>query len=414
MRKKGWGMGRTRKSVCGVLFSVILICGLFSGINVKAWEISDSSISSDGVIELRTESISLNEGDEIKVDLYLHNVKVQAYVGWFFWNSSEFSLVNPVETNNFVAKTFTDEEGTQVAWQKTFEEDAVFKDAIGMETYDKCYYLYLMGTVMQGYSFPEGGYIGSLYLRAEKTMEEAEIVLSCGDLYADDVEKTYGEEDDIELISLKLINQDEEDVSFHAENIEKGAGEKFTVPITLNENPGFNALGMTVKYDKNLCTYQAMEISDTFAGDIALDSVYEVPDSNEIRASFIAAGDIALTGDFIDLSFKVNEDAQAGSQGEITMEVTQLTNAAEKDLVSKGAKALLTVAAPTPVYTKGDVNEDGKINLTDAVYILMYYNDVKILTDAQLLAADTDENGEVNLLDALRIMRFYNGEIFEL
>ena len=357
------------KRLCGALLAAVLICELFSGINVKALEISDSSISSDGVIELRTESTSLNEGDEIKVDLYLHNVKVQAYMGWFYWNSSEFSLVNSVEENNFVANNFTDENGTQVSWQKWFEEDSDFEE-YEVENCDKCYYLHLHGSIEDGYVLPEKGYIGSLYLKAERTMEEARIVLFCGAMYADDEEKTYGnndEDSDWELISLKLTNQgqDEEDISFHAEDVEKRVGESFSVPLTLTANQGFNALGLTIKYDRDVFSYQSLEVSEAFKGKIDLDSVYEVPDSNEIRASFIADEDITGTGEIFEMIFKVNEDAQVGSQGEISMEVTQLTNLAEKELTSKGTKAILKVAAPAPVYMKGDVNGDGSVDVAD-------------------------------------------------
>lgn len=80
-----------------------------------------------------------------------------------------------------------------------------------------------------------------------------------------------------------------------------------------------------------------------------------------------------------------------------------------------GTGAVYTVAltenTPDPGQKSGDVNNDGNVDLVDALCILQYYNSVKVLTDNEKTAADVDRNGTVDLVDALRIMKFYNGEI---
>lgn len=69
-------------------------------------------------------------------------------------------------------------------------------------------------------------------------------------------------------------------------------------------------------------------------------------------------------------------------------------------------------------YVLGDVNEDGKINATDATQILRYYNNLlpNALVDvngndiaSRIQAADVNADGKINATDATQILRYYNG-----
>lgn len=59
----------------------------------------------------------------------------------------------------------------------------------------------------------------------------------------------------------------------------------------------------------------------------------------------------------------------------------------------------------------GDVNQDGKVNLTDAKLVMQHYNGAKTLDSRQKANADVNGDGKVNLTDAKLIMKYYNGEI---
>ena len=64
-------------------------------------------------------------------------------------------------------------------------------------------------------------------------------------------------------------------------------------------------------------------------------------------------------------------------------------------------------AAGMSTVQLGDVNEDGKINLTDAQWVLRAYLKTITLTDAQIEAADVNKDGKVNLTDAQKILKVY-------
>ncbi len=53
--------------------------------------------------------------------------------------------------------------------------------------------------------------------------------------------------------------------------------------------------------------------------------------------------------------------------------------------------------------TVGDVNGDGKINVTDIIKVAAYLKGYKKLKDEEIKVADVDENGEINKEDIILI-----------
>lgn len=60
---------------------------------------------------------------------------------------------------------------------------------------------------------------------------------------------------------------------------------------------------------------------------------------------------------------------------------------------------------PTPAFTLGDVNLDGKVNTSDARLALRGAATLETLTDQQVLAADVNKNGKADTSDARKILR---------
>ena len=62
---------------------------------------------------------------------------------------------------------------------------------------------------------------------------------------------------------------------------------------------------------------------------------------------------------------------------------------------------------------KGDVNQDGKVNTQDAVFVLKFSAGMIGLTDEQHAAADTKPDNNVNTADAVLILKYAAGMIAE-
>lgn len=57
-------------------------------------------------------------------------------------------------------------------------------------------------------------------------------------------------------------------------------------------------------------------------------------------------------------------------------------------------------------YTLGDVNDDGTINVVDALRVLRHAANIIELDDTAKMAADVNGDNNVNVVDALRILRY--------
>lgn len=65
-----------------------------------------------------------------------------------------------------------------------------------------------------------------------------------------------------------------------------------------------------------------------------------------------------------------------------------------------------TATETTPVYTLGDVNEDGDINILDATTVQRSVANIITLSKSQQLAADVNGDGEVSIVDATKIQQY--------
>ncbi|MBN2535134.1 MAG: dockerin type I repeat-containing protein [Spirochaetales bacterium] len=77
---------------------------------------------------------------------------------------------------------------------------------------------------------------------------------------------------------------------------------------------------------------------------------------------------------------------------------------------------VLTEGNPSPSPSpfpevKGDVNEDGSVDIIDALLVAQYYVGLSVTINTE--AADADCSGTINIIDALLIAQFYVGSITE-
>lgn len=59
-----------------------------------------------------------------------------------------------------------------------------------------------------------------------------------------------------------------------------------------------------------------------------------------------------------------------------------------------------------PTYSLGDINGDGKINMSDVMLCLNHYAEKDILKGGQFAAADIDKNGIIDMSDVMRLLNY--------
>lgn len=113
----------------------------------------------------------------------------------------------------------------------------------------------------------------------------------------------------------------------------------------------------------------------------------------------------------------VNSDAKVSGAGKITLKEGKNTI---KVVVTaeNGSKKTYSITVNAHIPTEnpqqiklGDVDNDGKITITDALLIFKHKSGEKTLSANAQKAADTNKNGTVDISDALLIFKYKSGEI---
>ena len=176
----------------------------------------------------------------------------------------------------------------------------------------------------------------------------------------------------------------------------------FSLPVKIKDNTGFNAMKVKITYDSRKLIY--LHYMTEYQG---VDS-----DGNGVvTISFVGTEDTTLTGDFLTLNFGIGRNASSDAGQNTTTvkcEITELQNASESENLKKGSNNCeITFEEGSK---RGDVNQDGQINLIDVTYALQFYNGVRNLTTEQQALADVNGDKKVTLVDVLMLLKKCNGE----
>lgn len=168
----------------------------------------------------------------------------------------------------------------------------------------------------------------------------------------------------------------------------------------------------TLEYDSSLFTIGKADILLAEGGKAKSCSF----DSSTGVFSIQYASDITVQDGGLMLQIRLHTASDA-SVGKTTLCVTHME---WKDAAGQQAAEIehrvpvrITIAEAESPAAAGDVNQDGKVNLTDAKLVMQHYNGARTLDGQGKKNADVNGDGKVNLTDAKLIMKYYNGEITE-
>lgn len=113
--------------------------------------------------------------------------------------------------------------------------------------------------------------------------------------------------------------------------------------------------------------------------------------------------------DIVTVTFKAKAAGEGWFKVDESTDGKDGTNGSLSDAIVK------SVVIEKPAYVLGDVNEDGKVNMTDVNRLFRYTTRKEIsLTEAQLAAADVTGDGKVNITDVNRLFKFVTKQITTL
>lgn len=210
---------------------------------------------------------------------------------------------------------------------------------------------------------------------------------------------------------------------------------EIVIPIKIEGDSTYCGFGFSFTYNTSLVTYTGYELSSQAGAYVQAITVSEAIQNGGLythNVALVSSKDINLAGEFIYLKFKTSSVVAAGtSGGNITITLHDVVNASKAPMTYKLNGTSASTTTPADIQTNisltfatrtvhyGDVNNDTKVNLIDALMIMQHYNGVRALSEvegsgevgSEMDRADVNGSGTVTLVDALLIMKYYNGEI---
>lgn len=182
-------------------------------------------------------------------------------------------------------------------------------------------------------------------------------------------------------------------------------GETIQVAISIKDNPGILGATLKLSFDEGLTLKEAK------AGEALSYLTMTAPGKYTSPCRFSWDGqecskEDAKDGVILNLIFDVNEDVELGKKLNISVSTDNET-IYDNDLNPVNVKTTDGVITVTN-YTPGDVNHDGKVNVTDIIMIRRYIvggYDLDMNEDA----ANVNDDGKIDAADVILIRRFIAG-----
>jgi hypothetical protein len=191
------------------------------------------------------------------------------------------------------------------------------------------------------------------------------------------------------------------------------AGSTVTIPVNLSEGSGISSLRFTLSFNPTILSPVAMN-------PVVLGSL--VPSNFSVSAHTAAPGQVTVIispptaspissfnsggGSVVQLTFQVTSTATSGATTALTLSDLSASDANGHAMLISSQDGTFMVTA----VLRGDVNQDGVINVQDLIRLIQHLTGERPLTGNGLLAADVNGDGVVNVQDLIRLIQHLTGE----
>lgn len=192
-------------------------------------------------------------------------------------------------------------------------------------------------------------------------------------------------------------------------------GNTFTATLS---NKGMNIISIIaqMRFNKDVLEVVSITENEGYTNLASGAAVKVRPTVDEANTNGVVGMSIANTAeswypakDIVTVTFKAKAAGEGWFKVDESTDGKDGTNGYLSDAIVK------SVVIEKPAYVLGDVNEDGKVNMTDVNRLFRYTTRKEIsLTEAQLAAADVTGDGKVNITDVNRLFKFVTKQITTL
>lgn len=172
-----------------------------------------------------------------------------------------------------------------------------------------------------------------------------------------------------------------------------------TTQITIDDMTNFGAATVTLSYDPTV-----VQIGNVTAGDVGTPTPSI---DNTAGTATITAYVSTAIGPDSPITFANVELLAVGNDGEsspLTLEVTTLADVDGTPVPATTESGVFTISG-----LRGDANDDGMINVVDAMFVAQYVVGNRDASDLNMANADANLGGTVDVVDAMFIAQYVVG-----
>lgn len=173
------------------------------------------------------------------------------------------------------------------------------------------------------------------------------------------------------------------------------AGQEFTALVDLEENTGFGALTAELSYDSDLLEVVSAKAGSELFG-TAMTSVST--SAGKVKIAAASTSLISGSGTVAEVKFKAKKTG-SDQNCDLNLSVSELVDNAYESIEYTISGASVSISARIP----GDVNDDGKVNMSDLTRLQQYLAEWGVTINASNANVNGDE--KVNMQDLTRIQQ---------
>ena len=174
---------------------------------------------------------------------------------------------------------------------------------------------------------------------------------------------------------------------------------EFEIPVSISDNQGIMGFMLLITYDSEIVEPVSVERGEALGAGFFNDSI-GTSESGQLKVMWTGSENSYTNGVLFKVKFKVLKADFSSTKILFDYSKPDTFNEAYEDVEFSFDNSTITQ------ISKGDVNRDGSVNISDATEIQKYLVNMVELDDEQKKLSDTDNDNIVSVMDATKIQKY--------
>lgn len=392
------GCEKIRWTIAYMIAAFLFVAGEMPISAYAAETEKQNAVTEDKILEMSSDSKSLNKGDTVDVKFAIHNTETFGFFGYLNYDTDVFENL---DAGNILPSDFVPEDETnQGNWRSSYSPSA---KSIGAY-WENSTKPVIMPDKTQGV-------VLTVRLVVKKSVDTTKISLEHPIVYK--TNRNTDVENYPSGLTITLKNSKIKKLTLTTKDV-TASGTMVEVPVSCSLNEGVISLDLLVEFDKTKLSFQSVSIESNLKNVLSVESYSTESGGNNVITHMKASQEIKNIGGLFVVHFtavKPSGITQTSATLTDTVKLSLINIKDQAESAFEASRVSSTVTVKFVSEMMGDINGNKKIDLVDALYIVQYYNKVRYFTEEQKTVADVNKNGMVDLVDALLLMQYYNGVI---